>query len=79
MANQNVDNLQSATIVTDPVNLKGKWTQLECITTLVGVTVVDLNLTANSEAEPEAIYVEGAIRVGHYREITCLGTVKLYA
>jgi len=79
MANQNVDNLQSAIIVTNPVNLKGKWTQLECITMLEDVTVVDLNLTADSEAEPESIYAEGAIRIGHYREITCTGTVKLYA
>ncbi|MCP4252793.1 MAG: hypothetical protein GY775_05190 [Candidatus Scalindua sp.] len=76
---QNVDNLQSATVITNPTNLKGRWTQIECLTDLTNVVVVDKNLTANSEADPSSVYVKGAIRIGHYKEITCTGTVKLYA
>ncbi len=76
---QNIDNLQGSTVITNPTNLKGRWTQIECLTDLTNVVVVDNNLTDDSEPEPATVYVEGAIRIGHYREITCTGTVKLYA
>ncbi len=75
---QNVDCLQTAMIITNPVDYVGQWTQLECITTLTGVTVQDDNLTPDSEAEPESVYLKGAKRIGKFKSITCIGTVKLY-
>ncbi len=79
MAYQNVDNLQSATIVTNPTNLKGRWTQIFCLTQLTGVTVDDRNLTDGSESWTDAEFKETAIIVGKFREITCVGKVVLYA
>ena len=34
---QNVDFLQTATIVENPSNLEGRWTSIECLTSLTGV------------------------------------------
>ncbi len=76
---QNVDCLQGATVVTNPVDLKGEWTMLECITNLSAVTVADENLLPNSEPEPISVYSKGSCRVGKYTSITCTGVVKLYA
>ena len=79
---QNVDFLQSATIVTNPTNLKkaiGVWTQILCLTDCTGVTVVDNNLTATSEEWTDAEFLKTAIIVGKFEEVTLTGKVVLYA
>jgi len=79
MAYQNVDNLQGATIVTNPVNLKGSWTQILCLESCTSVSVVDENLTPDSEQWTDSEFMPGSNLIGHFREITCTGKVVLYA
>ena len=79
---QNVDFLQSATIVTDPINLKkenGYWTQILCLSNCTGVVLDDLNLTASSELWSDAEFIKTAIIVGKFKEVTLTGKVVLYA
>jgi len=79
---QNIDFLQSATIVTNPTNLKrdkGLWTQILCLTDCVGVTVIDRNLTTDSELWTDSEFARTAIIVGKFEEVTLTGKVVLYA
>ena len=77
--NRNKDFIESATIITDPANLKGNWTQILCLTDCTGVTVIDNNLTADSEAWTDAEFARTAIIVGRFQEVTLTGKVVLYA
>ncbi len=76
---QNVDYLQGVTIVTNPTNMKGKWTAIECLDTLTGVVVVDNNRTTDSEPWTDSEFTFRVIRIGKFTEITCVGKVALYA
>jgi len=79
---QNVDFLQSATIITNPTNLKkdnGYWTQILCLTDCTGVTIADNNLTTGSEQWTDSEFTRTAIIVGKFTEITLTGKVVLYA
>ena len=78
MASINIDYEENATIVTNPVALKGKWRQLMCLSNCTGVTVVDKNLTAISEQWSDDEFVKTAILVGNFTEITLTGKVVLY-
>lgn len=79
---QNVDFLQSATIVTNPTNLikdSGYWTQILCLTNCSDLDLRDDNLTELSEEWTELEFVKTAIIVGKFKEITLTGKVVLYA
>ena len=79
---QNVDFLQSATIVTNPVNLTrdvGFWTQIQCLTDCTSVTLTDKNLTTGSEVWTDSEFTKTSIVVGKFSNITLTGKVVLYA
>lgn len=76
---QNVDFLQTATIVENPSNLEGRWTGIECLTSLTGVNIVDENLTAGSLPWTDDQFPSTMIRVGKFRKVTFTGKAVLYA
>lgn len=76
---QNIDCLQGATIVTDPLALKGNWTSIECLTNLEGVVLVDGNLTEDSLPWMDSAFLLGQYRPCKFTEVTFTGTAVLYA
>jgi hypothetical protein len=76
---QNVDNLQSSEIRTNPTNLKGEWTQILCLTNCTGVVIDDTNLITGSELWSDAEFIKTSIITGLFKEVTLVGKVVLYA
>lgn len=81
---RNVDFIQTATIITNPANVVGEWTQILCLTDCTGVTVVDNNLKPLANGTPteqwtDAEFLKTAIIVGRFTEVTLTGKVVLYA
>ncbi len=82
--NRNIDFIEEATIVTDPLSLKGNWTQILCLTDCTGVDITDENLKPLPDGTPselwsDAEFLKTAIIVGRFKKITLTGKVVLYA
>jgi len=75
----NIDYQKKAKIITNPVNEKGIYGQILCLTNCSGVNIIDQNLTDDSEQWSDNEFVKGAIIVGLFKEITLTGRVVLYA
>lgn len=75
---QNCDCLQGATIVTDPTDLEGSWSSIECLTDLTGVSIVDDNLITGSEDWIDSAFTSGQFRPCKITKITFVGTAVLY-
>lgn len=76
---QNVDFLQTATIVENPSGLVGIWSEIECLTALTSVTIVDENLETGSLPWTDAEFPAQMIRPGKFRTLTFTGKAVLYA
>ncbi len=76
---QLIDYMKGCTIVTNPTQLKGHWTVIIPLVNLSGVSVVDLNLTDNSEDWRDEDFQKHNQIVGLFSTITAIGRVALYA
>ncbi len=81
---QNVDNLQGCTIISNPIGIEGVWTQILCLSNITSIDVTDNNLIplkdgTPSEAWSDADALQGALLVGKFTRISCVGRIALYA
>ncbi len=81
---QNVDNLQGCTIISNPIDIEGVWTQILCLSNITSIDVTDENLIPLNDGTPsekwtDADALQGALLVGRFVKISCIGRVALYA
>ncbi len=81
---QNVDNLQGCTIVSNPIEIVGSWTQILCLSNVTSIDLTDENLIPLGDGTPslqwtDADALQGALLVGRFTKISCIGRIALYA
>ncbi len=81
---QNVDNLQGCTIISNPIEIEGVWTQILCLSNITSIDIADENLKPLDDGTPSEQWtdsdaLQGALLVGRFVKISCIGRVALYA
>ncbi len=80
---QNVDNLQGCTIVSNPIEIVGSWTQILCLSNITSIDLTDENLIPLGDGTPslqwtDADALQGVISGGRSTTRACGGTMASY-